>query len=140
MGSRRPLRAVTLVSFSLLTAASLMAADPASRSKSATSGKALFMNHCASCHGSDARGAGPAAIALKVQPPDLTAMAKANQGKFPYEDVRKAIAGDSMVVAHGSREMPTWGAMFLAMNGVNQKDAEQRITDLTDYIKSLQKK
>jgi mono/diheme cytochrome c family protein len=104
------------------------------------SGKALFMNHCASCHGSDARGAGPAAIALKVQPPDLTALAKANQGKFPYEKVRKAIAGENVPAAHGSHEMPTWGAMFLAMNGVNQKDAEQRITDLTDYIKSLQKK
>jgi mono/diheme cytochrome c family protein len=140
MGSRVLLCAVTLVSFTWLTAASPTAAVPASHPKSMASGKALFMNHCASCHGSDARGAGPAAIALKVQPPDLTALAKANQGKFPYEKVRKAIAGENVPAAHGSREMPTWGAMFLAMNGVNQKDAEQRITDLTDYIKSLQKK
>lgn len=140
MGSRRLVCAVTLVWFSCLTVASLAAASPAPRAKSAVSGKLLFLNHCASCHGLDARGAGPAAIALKVQPPDLTALAKANQGKFPYDSVRQAISGENAPAAHGSREMPTWGAMFLAMNGVNQKDAEQRIKVLTEYIKSLQKK
>ena len=138
MGSRLWLCAVTLAMYSWFTAA-LTVADPVPYSKTA-SGKGLFMDHCASCHGSDARGAGPAAIALKVQPPDLTALAKTNHGKFPYEEVRKAITGENATTAHGSREMPTWGAMFLAMNGVNQKDAEQRITDLTEYIKSLQKK
>ena len=132
--------AVGLVSAALLMAASLTAANPGSHPKSRASGKALFANHCASCHGADAKGAGPAAIALKVQPPDLTALAKVNSGKFPYERVRKSITGDGALAAHGSREMPTWGAMFLAMNGVNEKDTERRIADLTDYIKSLQKK
>jgi mono/diheme cytochrome c family protein len=141
MGSRLlPCAVFLLLAISFLAAAPPKPGDPASHGKSAASGKVLFTNHCASCHGADAKGAGPAAIALKVQPPDLTALAKVNHGKFPYEQVRKAITGDTTVAAHGSRDMPTWGAMFLGMNGVNEKDAEQRIADLTDYLKAIQGK
>jgi mono/diheme cytochrome c family protein len=109
-------------------------------SKSMASGKTLFMQHCASCHGDDAKGAGPAAVALKKQPPDLTALAKRNHGKFPYDQVSKAIDGDFEVPAHGSIEMPTWGPLFLALTGLNARDAESLTATLTDYIKSLQVK
>jgi mono/diheme cytochrome c family protein len=109
-------------------------------SKSITSGKTLFMQHCASCHSADARGAGPAAVALKKQPPDLTALAKQHHGKFPYDEVFKAIDGDFEVPAHGSKEMPTWGPLFLALTGVNAREAERLTTNLTDYIKSIQVK
>ena len=37
----------------------------ATQGKAMLSGKTLFMEHCASCHGDDAKGAGPAALALK---------------------------------------------------------------------------
>ena len=129
-----------LVATCFLAAAAPNLGETPSHPKPTASGKALFVIHCASCHGEDAKGAGPAAIALKVQPPDLTVLAKQNHGKFPSESVRKAITGDVSVAAHGSREMPTWGVMFLAMNGVNQRDAEQRILDLTEYLKSIQAK
>ena len=36
-------------------------------------GAALFPSHCASCHGAEGRGEGPAAKGLKVPPADLTA-------------------------------------------------------------------
>lgn len=98
------------------------------------------MQHCASCHSADARGAGPAAVALKKQPPDLTVLAKQNHGKFPYDEVFKAIDGDFEVSAHGSKEMPTWGPLFLALTGVNAREAERLTTNLTDYIKSIQVK
>ena len=75
---------------------------------------------------------GPAAIALKVQPPDLTVLARQNHGKFPEAAVSKSISGEGNIAAHGSREMPTWGPLFLAMNGVNQKDAKKRISNLTE--------
>jgi len=108
--------------------------------KAMLSGKTLFMEHCASCHGDDAKGAGPAALALKRQPPDLTALAKRNHGKFPYDEVSKAIDGDVEVPAHGSREMPTWGPLFLALTDLNTREAERLTTTLADYIKSLQVK
>jgi hypothetical protein len=56
------------------------------------SGKALFQQHCASCHGEDGKGAGPAAVAFKVQPPDLTALSRQNRGKFPKDRVAQATA------------------------------------------------
>ncbi len=130
----------------LLLPISFSAAQETSSKKAATHGKAmpsgrtLFMQHCASCHGDDAKGAGPAALALKKQPPDLTVLAKRNHGKFPYDEVRKAIDGDVEVPAHGSREMPSWGPLFLALTDLNTREAERLTTTLTDYIKSLQVK
>src|ERR1700674_202975 len=44
-----------------------------------TSGKNMFLNYCASCHGVDGKGNGPAAAALKPAPTDLTTLAKANE-------------------------------------------------------------
>ena len=130
----------------LLLAVGLAAAEPVksrkgqSHGQSIAAGKALFMEHCASCHGDDAKGAGPAAISLKVQPPDLTALSARNHGKFRYDDVYKAIHGNQATAAHGSREMPTWGPAFLAMPGVDQAAADRRIRNLTDYIKAIQAK
>jgi len=110
------------------------------RRESIGAGKILFMQHCASCHSADAKGAGPAALALKTQPPDLTVLAKRNHGKFPYDEVVKAIGGDVEVPAHGSREMPTWGPLFLALADLNARKAENLTTNLTEYIKSIQVK
>jgi mono/diheme cytochrome c family protein len=36
----------------------------------------MFKEYCASCHGADAKGHGPAVRALKVAPPDLTMLSK----------------------------------------------------------------
>ena len=130
----------------LLLAVSLAPAEPAksrknqTRAQSIAAGKALFSEHCASCHGDDAKGAGPAAVSLKVQPPDLTALAKRNHGKFPDDEVYKAIHGDRATAAHGSREMPAWGPVFLATSGVDQADADRHIGNLADYLKSIQVK
>src|SRR6516225_5684036 len=51
----------------------------------AGSGKQTYTHYCASCHGADARGNGPAAVVLKTSPPDLTTLAKRHGGKFPYD-------------------------------------------------------
>ncbi len=40
------------------------------------SGKEMFNNYCAVCHGRHGKGDGPAAAALKVPPTDLTTLAQ----------------------------------------------------------------
>ena len=50
---------------------------------SATSGSEMFRAYCASCHGVDGKGAGPAAAHLKTRPTDLTRLTSANGGKYP---------------------------------------------------------
>jgi mono/diheme cytochrome c family protein len=49
---------------------------------SPASGQEMFLAYCATCHGKDAKGNGPAASVLKVAPADLTGLTK-KYGKYP---------------------------------------------------------
>ena len=89
-----------------------------------------------------AEGNGPAAEALKIAPPDLTRLAKQNNGKFPESHVYTVIRGDSNKPdAHGAKDMPLWGALFAESSAAIPPDAEvhQRISNLTRYVESIQK-
>jgi mono/diheme cytochrome c family protein len=107
---------------------------------SPASGKDMYTAYCATCHGSDGRGDGPAANALKVPPADLTTLSSSNGGKFPRLKVAGAIRGDTAISSHGSKEMPVWGAVFGNMSHGNDGEVLQRITNLTKYVESLQAK
>lgn len=101
-------------------------------------GGALYVAYCASCHGRDARGNGPAAAALKVTPPDLTTLSQRNGGKFPRELVEKTILGeDPVAMAHGSREMPVWGPIFGQIEW-DQDLRNVRVRNLSNYLESIQ--
>ncbi len=108
------------------------------RYTSPASGKAMYMNQCAACHGADAKGNGPAATALKTPPTDLTVLTKKNNGKFPAGHVYSSIVGDLNVPAHGSAEMPMWGNVYRSMSSGHEAEVQQRISNLTRYIESLQ--
>jgi mono/diheme cytochrome c family protein len=110
------------------------------RYTSPVSGKGMYMNHCAACHGSEAKGDGPAASALKTMPTDLTVLSKNNNGKFPANHVYSSIVGDLNVPAHGSPEMPMWGNVYRSMSAGHQAEVQQRVSNLTRYIESLQVK
>lgn len=106
----------------------------------AASGKEMYTAYCASCHGVNGTGNGPAAAALKAPPTDLTTLAKTNSGKFPSNHVYEVINGRAGTPAHGSQEMPVWGPVFRQLSSGHQSQVQQRITNLTDYIRSLQQK
>src|SRR5208282_5875965 len=96
------------------------------------SGKRTYVEYCASCHGEDAKGRGPAAAALKTPPPDLTALAKQHGGKFPYEYVAGVVRFGKPISAHGSSDMPVWGPIFGFVD-YNEVAIRQRIKNLCDY-------
>jgi mono/diheme cytochrome c family protein len=104
------------------------------------SGKAMFKQYCAACHGPDAKGNGPAAPTLKTPPPDLTTLAARNMGVFPKEYVENILHFGPGVKAHGSSDMPTWGSIFEMIDKNNERVVEQRIKNLTEYLASLQGK
>lgn len=106
---------------------------------SPTSGKQMFNEYCAVCHGQDGKSGGPAAPALKKKPADLTLLTAHNNGKFPDSRVAGYIEGDDNLEAHGSRDMPMWGGVFKSMAGGSDM-AKLRVANLTAYIKSLQAK
>jgi mono/diheme cytochrome c family protein len=107
---------------------------------SAASGQEMYANYCAVCHGKDGKGAGPAAAALKTAPTDLTTLAKLNGGKYPTAHVATIIRGEADVPAHGSKDMPVWGPLFLNASQGHEAQVQQRISNLTEYVESLQAK
>jgi len=100
------------------------------RERISAEGKEWFRAYCASCHGEDAKGSGPVARELKEPPPDLTTLAKRNNGKFPEDYLKKVLVHGVAAPAHGSSEMPIWGPAFA---GVNTRE-------LTQYLESVQTK
>ena len=107
-------------------------------------GKMEFERSCASCHGVDGKGNGPMGNFLKVSPPDLTRLAKANQGVFPMNRLYEVVEGAG-VPAHGSRDMPVWGreySMQDAQSGAYDSPAvvRARILTLLEYLSRIQAK
>lgn len=89
-------------------------ADNASRKR----GQKLFATNCASCHGAQGRGDGPAGKALNPQPADLASMA----GQHPDGDF-------AWKIAEGRGPMPGWKG----------KLTENQIWDVVNYVKGLGK-
>src|SRR5579864_5099010 len=75
-------------------------------------GPDLYKAYCATCHGLAGKGDGPVASALEARPSDLTTIAKRHGGVFPVSRMRTIIAGDELILAHGTRDMPIWGPIF----------------------------
>ena len=107
---------------------------------SANSGSEMYAAYCASCHGKDAKGNGPAAPALKLPPPDLTTLAKRNGGKYPTLRVESILQGRESLVSHGDQEMPIWGPLFRQLAGGNEAEVQMRVSNLTRYLETLQAK
>ena len=105
-----------------------------------SSGRDMYIAYCASCHGKDGKGDGPAAAALKSAPTDLTLLAAKNGGQFPKSHVSQTIKGDSATPSHGSKDMPVWGPIFRAMGTTSDGVVQLRVRNLTKYIASLQQR
>jgi mono/diheme cytochrome c family protein len=104
------------------------------------SGKTMFKQYCAACHGADAKGRGPATPTLNTRVPDLTTLSKRHDGKFPYDYVESVLRFGPGFSAHGSAEMPVWGPIFQYLENYNEAAVRQRIRNLCEYIESIQQK
>ena len=113
-------------------------------------GKREFESNCAVCHGISGKGDGPYVMDVGMMKgvADLTQISKRNHGLFPAAKVYEVIDGRSTVKAHGPRDMPIWGADYLAKAPdplwVVPYDPETfvrvRILALVDYVSRLQAK
>jgi len=103
-------------------------------------GMSLFRTYCAPCHGTTARGDGPAADRFLKPPPDLTKYTASNGGVFPTERVYRIVDGRD-VRAHGSREMPVWGDVFKRSgNGTSDAAVKARIEAIVRYLRAIQQR
>ena len=111
-------------------------------------GKREYMSNCAVCHGASGKGDGFYEGLLKQKPTDLTVLAKMNGGVFPSQRIYEVIDGRRMIAAHGTRDMPIWGADYYAQGapfdttGMYDPEAyvRVRILALSDYLARIQVK
>ncbi|WP_270729365.1 c-type cytochrome [Shimia sp. Alg240-R146] len=109
----------------------------------ADEGAALYLDHCATCHGLDLDGKGPMAGVLTIKPTELRALAQDNDGTFPLVRVIKRIDGRDPLVSHGS-PMPVYGRFFEGFDVTMKTSSGQPVmtskpvSDLVAYLKSKQ--
>jgi mono/diheme cytochrome c family protein len=104
-------------------------------------GKSDFQWQCTPCHGESGKGNGPMAKMLVKPPADLTTIAKANGGTFPFWRVYSIIAGKTAVPGHETLQMPDFWRRFRGQ----EKEwgflpPHVRVLELTHYVESLQQK
>ena len=104
------------------------------------SGKAMFKSYCAVCHGTDGKGNGPAASAMKTPPTNLTILAKNSGGKYPASHVAAVIRGQASTPSHGTQDMPIWGPLFSSIDQGHEAQVQQRVANLVAYVEGLQEK
>ena len=100
----------------------------------------MYNSYCAVCHGTNGKGDGPAASAMKVAPPDLTVLAQKAGGKYPSAHVASVIRGQASLPSHGSEDMPVWGPLFSSISQGHEGQVQQRVSNLVKYIETLQAK
>jgi mono/diheme cytochrome c family protein len=108
----------------------LCAASAGALAAEADSGKQMYRQYCASCHGIEGKGNGTVATQLKIKVADLTVIRKKNKGIFPLDSVMATIDGRRIVKGHGDREMPVWGEVF------STESEKKKYTELTTLLKA----
>jgi mono/diheme cytochrome c family protein len=104
------------------------------------SGKQMYGNYCAPCHGVNGRGNGSIAAALKTPPADLTVLSRNNEGRFPSTHITAVLQYGVRIPSHGTAEMPVWGAVLGKMDQANNQERLLRISNLSRYLETIQVK
>lgn len=141
----RPVRAIALLAGAAMVALPMLAT---SQQQKMDLGKREYDANCASCHGVKGTGDGPFGELLKSRVPDLTTLAKRNNGVFPFTRVYEMVDGTQMVKAHGTRDMPIWGSDYKVKGAEYYMEipydpeayVRTRILAVTEYVYRLQQK
>ena len=97
---------------------------PFARQGNSDSGKRLYADYCAVCHGKEGRGDGPVTGMFGPKPFDFTD--KAGMAAKPDLDLYYAIFGGGEAIGK-SAYMPRWGGLL----------TEQQIWDVIAYVRAL---
>ncbi len=84
----------------------------------ASAGAGLFATNCASCHGPEGRGDGPASAALRPAPTNLAAIGQAAADDVLFWRIRSGVPGTAM---------PAWRGIL----------SDEQIWQIVAFIRSL---
>ncbi len=94
-------------------------------------GRSLFELHCATCHGADGQGMGPAAVALNPKPRDLT------EGTFYIDSNDNNVTGETIDLARVILVGPGVFGGSEAMQGWNETLSVDEVRHLVAFVESL---
>jgi mono/diheme cytochrome c family protein len=111
-------------------------------------GRREYDSNCANCHGPKGKGDGVYKPYLTKSPSDLSTLAKANGGVFPFDRVYRIVDGREPVAGHSTADMPIWGADYYVRSIDDYIDVpydpelyvRTRILALLEHISRLQVK
>ncbi len=132
---------MTLGSMALVLAAGSAVAQPRPHEP----GAEAYRLACGQCHGPDGRGDGPLRSLLNIQAADLTTLRQRNNGEFPFNRVMRIVDGRDQIAAHGTSQMPAWGAVF-SLEASDRLDPywretyiRGRIVEVVAFVEALQR-
>jgi mono/diheme cytochrome c family protein len=127
-------RLVALAAATALASAGVALAQSNTELRTIGQGRALYLVHCAACHGTDAHGLATGTNHQRC--PDLTLIAVRN-GRF--DPLRVSTRIDGRRDAHAASTMPCWGDVF-AHPGQRRDDGQAalKVHTLTRYIAFIQ--
>lgn len=101
------------------------------------SGRAVYTQFCAPCHGPNGKGDGAVAAFLIRRPGDVTQLRRRNNGVFPQADLEAALLATSREETERvlGREEVLWGPVFLSFG---PEGARTRVAELIAYLESVQ--
>ncbi|MDC1198915.1 cytochrome c [bacterium] len=101
----------------------------------------MFAEHCAMCHGHDAKGGGDVAGLTVEKTPDLTKIVERRGGAFPFMEIFAIVRGYAGDGPHDRRTMPFTGKVFAygADGDPNSVMARARQLELTYYLSEIQR-
>lgn len=118
---------------------------PSVRAQSPDIGAHLYMDYCAACHGESGKGDGDMANLMTIASPNLTLLAKNNDGEFPMLKVIHIIDGRTGLRAHGG-PMPVFGKVFTSTEPGPANpygsilEARGRVMSVAYYLETIQEK
>ena len=124
---------ILLAALMLITAAGAASADDVAQ------GRAIYLQHCASCHGLTAEGNGPMAPALTTPPANLRRLSERYGNPLPATQIARFIDGRADIKAHGPRDMPVWGKRFFSEAQGSEGQVKDLIAKLVAYLQSIQR-
>src|SRR6056297_1031703 len=123
----------------VITLAGLAACSPVS----SNTGRAIYADKCAVCHGATGKGDGELAAGLDTRPADLTRIAARRDGVWPMLEVMGIIDGYSKRYLPGS-EMPIYDEFlegdlvsFDTGNGLQQRTPAGLLA-IAQYLETIQ--
>jgi mono/diheme cytochrome c family protein len=108
-------------------------------------GRALYADYCAACHGTAGRGDGPAAAGLSARPADLSVLARDNGGTYPQVRVMSKVYGYSEGRGGGGGTMPEFGPMLEGRTVLVETEpgiftpTPEKLALLAEYVGTLQR-